>query len=459
MGEIKSHDTKPAVQLPEIDRLFPFHFIVDEGMSIVKKGPSLQKILSQSPESGHDFHHTFFIIKPKSVSKPDFEYLKTICSGFLLIGIHGVPNTILKGQLEHREQENQIVFFGSLWAEDHEKLVELGLTYSDFPAYDAIFDIQQMKSVLKNEHDDLERLKQEITIINHSSDLFLNLHSSGLIRKASPSSKTMLGYEPSEMIGMQFQDLFSESEGIDIKKEITEITQSGKSKEFVSFVTSKQHQKVGVGFAISPVNTNSKNTTQLVCVMRDITERLRDTEEIRNLASFPNENPNPIFRIDMSGKIMFSNNNAKSISNVIYDGTIFNINNFWSHLLMVRPGETQMTVDLIANDRNYSFKIIKRQDSKEYNVYGSDITDRIETEQRAQENFNRLNNFLESTNDVYYLIYQKNKSKNFFTSRWPLYMGFNPKVGDVWEEKESAFLMNSRKHTTMPCGSSSSMAA
>ncbi len=445
MGEVKQNDTKPKDHLPEIDRLFPFYFIVDEGMSIVKQGPSLQKILSHSTESGTEFHNTLFIIKPKSVSKPDFEYLKSICSGFLLIGIHGVPNTILKGQFELREQENQIVFFGSLWAEEHEKLVELGITYSDFPAYDAIFDIQQMKSVLKNEHEDLERLKQEITIINHSSDLFLNLHSSGLIRKASPSSKAMLGYEPSEMIGMQFQDLFSDTEEMNIRKEIAEIISTGKSKNFTTYIYSKYQQRIGISISLSPVANANKINTQVICVIRDISERLRDIEEIRNLASFPNENPNPIFRIDMNGKILFSNKNAKSISNAIYEGTIFDINNFWSHILLVRPGETQINVDLIANDKNYSFKIIKRQDSNEYNVYGSDITDRIETEQRAQDNFNRLNNFLESTNDVYYLIYQRNKTKNFFTSRWPLFMGFNPKIGDVWEEKRDCILDEYKK--------------
>lgn len=208
MGEVNPNNTKPTVQLPEIDRLFPFYFIVDEGMSIIKKGPSLEKILSSIKAPSDEFHSSFFIIKPKSNTNPNFEYLKSIVSGFVLIGIHGLNNTILKGQLEHRVQENQIVFFGSLWAEEHEKLLELGLTYSDFPAYDAIFDIQQMKSVLKNEQEDLEKLKQELTIINQSSDLFLNLHSSGLIRKSSPSSKEMLGYEPSEMIGLQFQDFF-----------------------------------------------------------------------------------------------------------------------------------------------------------------------------------------------------------------------------------------------------------
>jgi len=440
MGEIILNDIKSAVQLTEIDRLFPFYFIVDEGMSVIKKGPSLEKILSRIQTPSNEFHSSFFIIKPKSKTNPDFRQLKSICSGFVLIGIHGLNNTMLKGQFEYRTDENQIVFFGSLWAEEHEKLLELGLTYSDFPAYDAVFDIQQMRSVLKNEQEDLEKLKQELTIINQSSDLFLNIHSSGFIRKSSPSSKEMLGYEPSEMIGLKFEDLFLDAEGIDIKKEIADIISTGKSKNFTTYIVSKQNQKIGTSISLSPVFNNAQSSSQIICVIRNITERLKNIDEIRNLASFPNENPNPIFRIDFDGKILFNNKNANHISKVIYDGTIFDINNFWTHILHLKPKENQLSVDLIANDRNYSFKIIKRKDNEEYNVYGSDITDRIETEQRAQDNFNKLNNFLESTNDVYYLIYQKNKSKNFFTSRWPLFMGFNPKVEDIWKKKRDCIL-------------------
>ena len=439
------NDTKPKVQLTEIDRLFPFYFIVDEGMSIIKKGPSLEKILARIQAPINEFHSSFFIIRPKSKTNPDFKQLISICSGFVLIGIHGLNKTILKGQFEHRADENQIVFFGSLWAEEHEKLLELGLTYSDFPAYDAVFDIQQMRSVLKNEQEDLEKLKQELTIINQSSDLFLNIHSSGLIRQSSPSSMEMLGYEPSEMIGLKFEDFFLDFEGIDIRKEIADIISTGKSKNFITYMVSKQNQKIGASISLSPVKNNYQVSSQIICVIRNISERLKNLEEIRNLASFPNENPNPIFRIDIDGKVLFRNKNAKSISNVIYNGTLFDINDFWTHILRLIPRENQLSVDLIANERHYSFKIIKRKDSEEYNVYGSDITDRIETEQRAQDNFNKLNNFLESTNDAYYLIYQKNKAKNFFTSRWPLFMGFNPKVEDIWKEKRDCILDEYKK--------------
>ncbi len=440
MEEIKLNHTITATKLPEIDKLFPFHFIVDEDMFIIRKGHSLQKIIKGKSRLENEFNSLFTIVKPKSIAKVDFKHLQHICSGLVIVSINTHKNILLKGQFEFRHKERQIVFFGSLWADDHEKMLELGITYSDFPAHDAIFDIQQMNSVLKKEQENIEKLRQELTIINHSSDLFLNLHSSGLIRKASPSCKSILGYEPSEMIGKQFQDLFPNNDSVDIGNEIREIIRTGSSKNFTCYIFSKKNDRIGVSISLSPVINNIKKTTQIICVVRNISERLKDLEEIRNLASFPNENPNPIYRIDAKGEILFSNKNAKAITNVIFEGKIFNINIFWNHIISSNPTITSTNVDVIANDRNYTFKIIKRQEGFEFNVYGSDVTDRIETEQRAQDNFNRLNNFLESTNDVYYLIYQKNKAKNFFTSRWPLFMGFNPNVGDVWEQKMECIL-------------------
>lgn len=440
MAKINCNDTKASTNLPEIDTLFPFYFIVDETMSIISKGISLQKILSGTQSIRNDFNSLFSIIKPKSIVNVDFEYLQKISSGFTLIAINELSNTLLKGQFEFRQEEKHIVFFGSLWADEHEKLVQLGITYSDFPAYDSIFDIQQMKSVLKNEQEDIEKLRQELTIINHSSDLFLNLHSSGLIKKASPACTSMLGFLPAEMIGLHFEELFPKQSEIDVKKELSEIINTGESKDFTGYILTKGQQLVGVSISLSPVLNNLKNISQIICVVRNITERLKDLEEIKNLASFPNENPNPIFRIDSNGEILFSNRNAKTISNIIFEGSIYSINKFWSYLFDSRPEIDLNNVDIIANDRNYAFRIVKREDSPEFNIYGSDITDRIETEQRAQENFNKLNNFLESTNDVYYLIYQKNKSKNFFTSRWPLFMGFNPKIGEIWAQKKECIL-------------------
>lgn len=432
-------------QLSELDKLFPFHFILDRDLNLVKTGVSLKKILPEFADLPFTFNARFRLIRPKNNGLPDWDFLLGICSNFVLIKVFGVELSLLKGQFEIREESDQLVFFGTLWVEGHEDMQKLGLTYSDFPAYDPIFDIQQMRSVLNNEQEDIKKLKKELDIINHSSDLFLHIHPSGLIRKASPSAKNILGYEPIELVGMPFQHLIADQDGLNINREIEELVNQEKAREFVTFLYTKSKEKVGVGMSMSPVKNELTLSTQIICVVRDISDRIRDLEEISNLASFPNENPNPIFRIDNSGKIKFRNRAANVMTHVVYDGRIHSLEKFWTHLLQLFHQKFPEQVDGIVDHRHYNFKIIERVDNNEYNVYGSDITERIESELKAQENFNRLNNFLESTNDVYYLIYQQNRAKNFFTSRWPLFLGFNPLQGDVWEQKRDCVIDEHKK--------------
>ena len=109
--------------------------------------------------------------------------------------IYSLEKVALKGQLEFRKEQNELMFFGTLWIDHYSKMMEIGLTYTDFPAYDPIFDIQQMKAVLENEKEDIHKLKSELNIINHSADLFLTLLPSGVIKKVSLSSMSMMDYD------------------------------------------------------------------------------------------------------------------------------------------------------------------------------------------------------------------------------------------------------------------------
>jgi PAS domain S-box-containing protein len=424
-------------ELIEIGKLFPFHFIINRSLELTGAGSTLLKLL---PAEKLYFPDQFKIIKPKITNPSDFEELKSICSGFVVIRLTAKEKAILKGQFEYRERKDELVFFGSLWADDHEVLLELGLTYSDFPAYDAIFDIQQMKSVLRNEQEDLNKMKLELDIINHTSDLFIHMHPSGLIRKASASCKNILGYEQHEMIGLALQNLVKDQNGLDLLGELRTMQETAKSREFVTYLNRKDNTTVGVNLSLSPIVNEASDTCFFICVIRDISDRIRDMEEISNLASFPNENPNPIFRINDEGGIKFRNRTANTMTHVVYEGRLHSFEKFWAYLREAGQGIFPDNVDGIVNNRYYNFRIVKRVDSRELNIYGADITERIESEMTAQEVFNKLNNFLESTNDVYYLIYQNNKKKNFFTSRWPLFMGFNPNAGDVWDQKRECIL-------------------
>jgi PAS domain S-box-containing protein len=421
----------------EIDKLFPFSFSLNNELIITQIGPSLRKIVQTKHKSTIFFHDIFQIIKPSFKFEISFNSLKEFSGKLIIFKINDLENVSLKGQLEFREKETELIFFGTLWIDDNNRMSSLGLTYSDFPAYDPIFDIQQMKAVLENEQSDLVKLKSELDIINHSSDLFLTLLPSGIIKKVSIRSLSMLGYETYELIGEYLQKLFLDVK-IDLKKTILEIIASKKSLEFSTFLISKKNKKVGVGISLTPVTAEENTKSYIVCVIRDITKALEAHQEISNLASFPNENPNPIFRIDNAGNVLFWNKSANHIQEIIFEEKIYEIKDFWKYVMNSSIHKFLTKIETIVNDRYITFNVVNRVGVDQKNVYGADITDRVKSEEKAYENFTRLNNFLESTNDAYYLIYQNNKERNYFTSQWPLFFGFNPEKKDIWKEKRES---------------------
>ncbi len=423
----------------ELAKLFPFNFTLNVNLEVTSIGPSLKKLILadyiQKP-----FADVFNLVKPSHTNLYTQADIEKILGNFIILSPLENPHAFLKGQIEFRNSTNQYTFFGSIWVDEFEVMRKMGVTYSDFPAYDAIFDIQQMRSILINEREDIEKLRKEINIINHSSDLFITLHHSGLIKKASPSSLSILGLHPHELIGHNFQDYIVERSELNIKQEIKQIINEGISREYVTFLKSNAGNEIGIGMSLTPVSLEHKIAPQIVCVIRDISQRIHDLDEIRNLASFPNENPNPIFRVDGAGNILFFNKSAAKIETINFENEKYDIHDFWMQFFKHERTKHLKELDAEVDNSIINFRIIEREDSEEKNIYGSDITIRIESEQKAHENFTRLNAFLESTNDVYYLLYQKKTNKNFYTSRWPLFFGFNPSEFIAWTEKRECVL-------------------
>ena len=69
----------------------------------------------------------------------------------------------------------------------------------------------------------------------------------------------------------------------------------------------KDGTEVPIDDSGAPIKDKDGKTIGVVLVFRDITERKQQEREIENLAKFPSENPNPIFRIDGKGTILYSN--------------------------------------------------------------------------------------------------------------------------------------------------------
>jgi PAS domain S-box-containing protein len=172
---------------------------------------------------------------------------------------------------------------------------------------------------------------------------------------------------------------------------------------------------------------------------------LNEIEQISKFTSFPNQNPNPILRVDLNGQIIFRNKKAEEINEISINGEVYEIKEYLIKIVDGHNYKINFEFEAFANGIYYSFIICPIPNEWYYNIYGSDITEKKKSELRAKENFDRLNNFLESTDDAYYIVYKKNKHKNYFTSRWPLFFGFDPKFGNIWKQKSACIIEEHKK--------------
>lgn len=152
------------------------------------------------------------------------------------------------------------------------------------------------------------------------------------------------------------------------------------------------------------------------------------------LTQLPEENPNPVLCFSNSGKVIYMNPMAQKLKIMEYNKSVNSVQETFANLLpqLNTSGQLECTVD----GRRFIFNYRKTSIGDRINFYGTDITEQWELQQKSYDNFYRLNNFLESTEAVHYIVYKHQKEKNFFTSRWPLFFGFNPlKVHDPIREK------------------------
>ena len=117
----------------------------------------------------------------------------------------------------------------------------------------------------------------------------------------------------------------------------------------------------------------------------DITERKRAEKEIQTLARFPSENPNPVLRIARDGTLLYINQAGlsllpewhlqvgQSVPSMLRD-VVSEALNSGSALLL----------DLEQRERMYSFFITPIADEGYTNMYGRDITDRKQVEEKIK---------------------------------------------------------------------------
>ncbi|MEE9168289.1 MAG: PAS domain S-box protein [bacterium] len=124
--------------------------------------------------------------------------------------------------------------------------------------------------------------------------------------------KKTYGYEEDEVMGKPITIIRSETNDPDVIKEILPATLQGGWQGEI-FNRRKDGSDFPISLSTSVIRDQSGRPVALIGVSKDITEQRRAEEERKQLASFPELNPDPIIEADLAGNVNYLNPKGKEL--------------------------------------------------------------------------------------------------------------------------------------------------
>jgi PAS domain S-box-containing protein len=121
--------------------------------------------------------------------------------------------------------------------------------------------------------------------------------------------------EASKMPTKAVFDIVNEHTRLEVENPIAKVLEKGAIIGLANhtILIRRDGTEVAIDDSGAPIKDYDGNTTGVVLVFRDITERKRVEEELERLASFPQLNPNPIIEVGPDGHVYFLNPAAQKL--------------------------------------------------------------------------------------------------------------------------------------------------
>lgn len=244
-------------------------------------------------------------------------------------------------------------------------------------------EITQRKQIENALRESENKLKSTISSMD---DLVFVLDKHGVFRDYyQPPNRPELYSPPETFLGKPFKEILPPHVAPLLEAAIDKLIATDTVQQY-DYSMELDGKELWFSAKISMRQDSSGEFAGITQVSRNITERKRAEEEIRNLAKFPSEDPSPVLRVTQNGDILYAN----KASSPLLDA--------WS----CRVGEClpddlrQLVVDILRSGSNqdievecgdliFSLIFAPMVDANYVNIYGRDITEGKRLEQMKTE--------------------------------------------------------------------------
>lgn len=217
----------------------------------------------------------------------------------------------------------------------------------------------------------------------------------------------MLGYRMDELIGKIGYEVLLDEEDREIIKNKNVDRTKGLADKYEMVIKKKDGTPVYMEVMGCPVYDRAGNVVGSLGIHSDITERKKTEENLKRLATFPEQNPNIIIELDLSGNVLYANKKANSEFPDLtaagrkhpvlagFDGVLGEIKN---------RSDNSLTREIENNDKYYEQKFVYLLSSKIVRVFIYDISEIKNALQLLTESEGKFRSLVENSLVGVYLV-------------------------------------------------------
>ena len=282
---------------PELlDRLLPFHCVLDDDLLITAAGSSLSKIVGTQPV-GRLWSDLF--TGPLEVGNLRRR------TGQLLVAQADASGIQLRGQLIDEPTGGWLLAW-SPWLDSNDQFASSGLTLNDFAVHDPLVDLLHLMDAYdrarREAAEPLERIRRFFEV---SPDLMFLVDMQGRILQANEKAAVVLGVPPDELTTMSLVDVV-EPDSVAVMESAWNQLRQGASVTGVEVVVLRRPD--GAGITTEWGATPDPSHGLVYATARDLTDGSR-----RLAAEILDGAPNPMMVMDPDARVFYANRKARRL--------------------------------------------------------------------------------------------------------------------------------------------------